>query len=69
MATSNNYCVECSIREAASHRTEIFHPDPLYCRAPVEYIRGKVRLKTRAANDPLVFTISEKAPTRAFSWF
>ena len=24
---------------------------------------------TRAANDPSVFTITEKAPTRAFSWF
>ena len=23
---------------------------------------------TRAANDPSVFTITEKAPTRAFSW-
>ena len=26
------------------------------------------RLVTRAANHPSVFTITEKAPTRAFSW-
>ena len=27
-----------------------------------------VRLSSRAANDPSGFTITEKAPTRAFSW-
>ena len=26
------------------------------------------RIQTRATNDLLVFTITEKAPTRAFSW-
>ena len=26
-----------------------------------------IELRTRAANDPLVFTVTEKAPTRAFS--
>ena len=26
------------------------------------------RVESRAANDPLVFTITENAPTRAFSW-
>ena len=26
------------------------------------------RVESRAANDPLVFTITENAPTRAFCW-
>ena len=29
---------------------------------------GNTTLYTRAANDPSVFIIMEKAPTRAFSW-
>ena len=31
-------------------------------------IAMEARLMSRAENDPLVFTITEKAPTRAFSW-
>ena len=31
-------------------------------------IRKRTALPTSVANDPLVFTIMEKAPTRAFSW-
>ena len=34
----------------------------------VAIVRAEVRAWDRAANDPLVFTITEKAPTRAFSW-
>ena len=30
---------------------------------------AKYGANTRAANDPSVFTITEKAPTRAFFWF
>ena len=30
--------------------------------------RGDAGVITRAANDPSLFTITEKAPTRAFSW-
>ena len=29
---------------------------------------GSMQYTVRAANDPLVFTITVKAPTRAFDW-
>ena len=29
---------------------------------------GNESVKSRAANDPSVFAITEKAPTRTFSW-
>ena len=34
---------------------------------PAGFVRSQV-MQVRAANDPSVVTITEKAPTRAFSW-
>ena len=43
------------------------------CAAPVRAAESDNRspdtVTGRAANDPPVFIITEKAPTRAFSWF
>ena len=41
---------------------------PLRDIALLACILRRIQVRTRAANDPSVFTITEKAPTRAFSW-
>ena len=40
----------------------------LICRTRDHDIVQSLLIRPRAANDPLVFEITEKAPTRAFSW-
>ena len=39
------------------------------CSIVYQHFNPEVILLNRAANDPSVFTITEKAPTQIFSWY
>ena len=52
---------------------QMIHCDNVLCMTPCLctgnlFAAVTLTVENRAANDPSVFTIREKAPTRAFSW-
>ena len=56
-------CLQCVVPDI-SH----FYPPGCSWLAQPTQVRARTILHIRAANDPSVFTITEKAPTSAFSW-
>ena len=69
--------VDGTANEGSDYRGihEVFTMEPHQSELPIqveigeEFAEAELLSSTRAANNPLVFTITEKAPTRAFSWF